>query len=339
MIHGAFRFGEPWFLLGLVPVALTAIYLYWRRKRRRDPALVFSSSALLAPLPVTLWARLVALPDVLRVLSLSLVVLALARPQILGEPEAEDAEGIDIVLALDTSCSMRAADFQPRDRMFVAKQSITDFVKRRSVDRIGLVVFAGEAASWAPLTLDYSLLIDLLSEIEVGMLPDGTAIGSALGTALNRLRDSDATSRVVVLLTDGDNNSGNISPKKAAEFAKELGVKVYTILIGTTGGPVPFPAGKDLFGRPIYQNQVVPTNPKLLQEIAESTGGVAYQAVDGKELDQRLTDVLDTLERTRLESTVYSTPKEELFPYFVWAAFVALALEVLLSGTRLRRLP
>lgn len=338
-MKGIFRFGEPWFLLALVPVLATAVYLYWRRHRHRDPALVFSSRDLVQALPVTIWARLIWLPDALRILSLALVVLALARPQILGQPEAEDTEGIDIVLALDTSCSMRAADFQPRDRMYVAKQSIIDFVKRRSVDRIGLVVFAGEAASWAPLTLDYSLLIDLLSEIETGMLPDGTAIGSALGTALNRLRDSDASSRVIVLLTDGDNNAGNISPKKAADFAKELGVKIYTILIGTTGGPVPFPAGKDLFGRPIYQNQVVPTNPKLLEEIAGQTGGVAYQAIDGKELDQRLTEVLDSLERTRLESTVYTTPKDELFPYFVWAAFLVLALEILLSATRLRRLP
>lgn len=338
MTDGTIAFGAPWFLLGLVPVAGVAAYLVWRRRTNREPALVYSSTRLVDRLPRTFWARVSWLPDALRILALVAVVVALARPQILGKPYADDSQGIDIVLALDTSCSMRAADFQPRDRMFVAKQSIADFVKQRSVDRIGLVVFAGEAASWVPLTLDYSLLVDMLDEVEVGMLPDGTAIGSAIANALNRLRKSDAQSRVVVLLTDGDSNSGSITPKRAAEFAKTLGIQVHPILIGR-GGEVPFPAGKDLFGREIFSRQVIPTNPELLKDIARTTGGDYYEAKDGEELDATLSEVLDKLEKTQLENAMFTTPREELFVYVLAFAIALLALELLLSATRLRRFP
>lgn len=337
-MDGALQLGAPWFLLGLIPVAAILGLLAWRRRRRRDPALSFSSHRLVADLPKTIWVRIWWLPDALRLVALVLFVVALARPQLMGEPERDEAEGIDIVLAVDTSGSMRAADFKPKDRMMAAKASIKQFLESRSRDRVGLVVFAGEAASWVPLTLDYSLVAQMLDEVEVGMLPDGTAIGSALGTALNRLRASDAKSRVVVLLTDGDNNAGEISPKKAADFAEELGVQIYTILIGKDG-PVPFPAGKDLFGREVFQEVRVPTNPALLKELAQKTGGASYVAEDGNELDARLAEVLDGLERTRREGAVYSAPKEELFVPLVFAGLLLLALELLLSATRLRRFP
>lgn len=338
MTDGTIGFGSPWFLVGLVPVVGAAAYLVWRRRKRLEPALRYSATKLLDHLPRSVWAQVAWLPDALRIAALVLVVVALARPQILGKPYADDSEGIDIILALDTSCSMRAADFQPRDRMFVAKQSIASFVKQRSVDRIGLVVFAAEAASWVPLTLDYALLVEMLDDVEVGMLPDGTAIGSAVATSLNRLRESEAKSRVVLLLTDGDSNAGNITPKRAAEFAKTLDVAVYPILIGR-GGEVPFPAGKDLFGREVYSRQVIPTNPALLQEIAKITGGTYYEAKDGEELDSRLSEVLDTLEKTQLEKTVYTTPREELFVYVLGLAIALLAVELLLTATRLRRFP
>lgn len=330
--------GQPWFLLGLFPVALAAFYLARRRKLRVDPALTFSSKRLVEGLPKTVWVRIAWLPDAARIAALALIVLALARPQRATESDTDETSGIDIVLALDTSGSMRAADFQPNDRMTVAKQAIADFVRQRSDDRIGLVVFAGEAASWVPLTLDYGLLVEMLEEVSVGMLPDGTAIGSAVGTAVNRLRESDAKSRVVVLLTDGDNNAGKLSPKKAAELAEELGVRVYTILIGR-GGPVPFPAGTDMFGRQVFREVTVPTDPELLEQIAELTGGEAYSAEDSEELDNRLSDVLDDLDRSRLESTVVEPPKAELFPWVVAAAFALLLLEGILSFTRLRRYP
>ncbi|MCK6552775.1 VWA domain-containing protein, partial [Myxococcota bacterium] len=315
-----------------------ALNLVWRRRAQREPGLVFSSTRLVDGLPRTFWARAWWLPDALRVLALVCFVVALARPQKVGEAEAEDAEGIDIVLTLDTSCSMRAADFQPNDRMFVAKKSISEFIKQRTNDRIGLVVFAGEAASWVPLTLDYTLLAQLLDEVDTNMLPDGTAIGSAIGTALNRLRESDAASRVIVLLTDGDNNRGSISPKQAAALAKELGVKIYTILIGR-GGAVPVPAGKDLFGRVVYEERVIPTNPALLEELASTTGGAAYKATDKAELDRQLGNVLDSLDKTRLEAQAFSAPKDELFPWLVGLGLVLLALELALGSTRLWRYP
>jgi Ca-activated chloride channel family protein len=338
MLPRDFTLGAPWFLLGLVPVAGAAAYLLWRRQSKRAPALKFSSSRLIRDLPKTAWSRMHFLPDVLRIMALALVVLSLARPQKLGKPEESSAEGIDIVLALDTSCSMKAADFQPNDRVHVAKKSIAEFVKQRTNDRIGLVVFAGEAASWVPLTLDYSLVAQLLEEVDVGMLPDGTAIGSAIGVALNRLKESETQSKVIVLLTDGDNNAGSISPKEAAEIAKTRGVRVYTILIGK-GGTVPYPAGKDLFGRLVYREQYFPINPQLLKEIAGVTGGRAYQASDREELDKNLSDVLDQLDRSRLEGATATTPKDELFPYTLAAAIALLALELLLASTRLRRYP
>lgn len=325
-------------LLALIPVACIAAFLLWRRHTRRVPAFRFPSNSMLASLPRTAAVKLAWMPDALRLLALALIVVALARPQLVGEPEADDSEGIDIVLALDTSCSMQAADFTPQDRMFVAKKSISEFILGRKNDRVGLVVFAGEAASWVPLTLDYSLIGRMLEEVEVGMIDDGTAIGNAIATSLNRLRKSDAKSKVVVLLTDGDNNAGSISPNKAADFAKELGVQVFTILIGR-GGPVPFPAGKDLWGRVIYKNQVVKTNPELLEEIATKTGGKFFTAGDKKELDSRMNEVLDTLETTKIESTATARPYAELFPWFVFAALLLLAFELVLRSTRLRRFP
>lgn len=329
---------SPWYLLGLAPVAGTAIYLVWRKRKRIDPALRFSSRKLLEDLPTTAWARIAFLPDLFRILALVACVVALARPQALGTPAESTAEGIDIMLALDTSCSMRAADFQPNDRIYVAKKSIAEFVKQRTNDRIGLVVFAGEAASWVPLTLDYSLVAQLLEEVDTSMLPDGTAIGNALGTALNRLRESDASTKVILLLTDGDNNAGAISPKESAQLARALGVRIFTILIGK-GGVVPFPAGKDMFGRVIFRDTFFATNPGLLKEIAATTGGEAYTASDKEELDRHLSDVLDRLDKSRLEAASFTTPRDELFPWFVMAALALIALELLFGSTRLRRYP
>ena len=332
------HFASPVAFVLFAVVAALGAFIAWRSKKHRNPTFTFSSIRLADDVPATIWSRLAWLPDALRIGAMALFIIALARPQVVGAAQDEEAEGIDIVLALDTSCSMQAADFQPDDRMHVAKASITQFIQSRTVDRIGLVVFAAEAATWVPLTLDYPLLVDLLDEVEIGLLPDGTAIGSAIGTALNRLKDSSAASRVVVLVTDGDNNSGNISPKKAAEFAKELGVQVYTILIGR-GGPVPFPSGKDIFGRTVFREQVVPTNPELLAEIAKISGGEAYRAKDGEELDARLVDVLDALKRSRLDSGISAPPKDEHFGEFAVAGLIFVLIELVLSATRLRRFP
>jgi Ca-activated chloride channel family protein len=333
-----FHFALPWAFLGFIPVGLLGAHRYWQKRKKAKPLLSYSSLSLFKDIPKTWVVKIAWLPTVLRFLALTLIVFALARPQLIGEPEAEDAQGIDIVMAIDTSCSMRAADFKPKDRMFVAKKSINEFILGRSNDRVGLVVFAGEAASWVPLSLDYSLITRMLDEVEVGMIEDGTAIGTAIATALNRLRSSEAKSRVVILLTDGDNNSGTISPSKAADFAKELGIKVYTILIGK-GGPVPFPAGKDIWGQTVFQNRTMATNPQLLKEIAEKTGGQAYRAQDKDELDAKLQDVLDSLETSSLESTAKLRPYAEFFPHAIFLALFLLGLEILLANTRLRRFP
>jgi Ca-activated chloride channel homolog len=333
-----FQFENPLFAWTALGVAAYTAFLAWRRRHRREPGFKVSSDELWTALPTTFFSRFYWLPDGLRILSLLMFVVALARPQALGEPTSFDSDGIDIVVALDISGSMQARDFQPDDRMAVAKRAVARFIEARPSDRLGLVVFAGEAASWVPLTVDHSVLLQMLDEVQVGMLPDGTAIGSALGNALNRLRASDAKSRVVVLLTDGDNNAGNISPNKAAELAKDLGIKVFTILIGQ-GGLVPFPAGKDLFGRTVYRQRKLPINPGLMKEIAEMTGGDAYRAESANELDARLSDVLDTLERSQREETAPFRQKNELYAPVLAAGLMLLVLESLLRATRFWSLP
>lgn len=337
MIDG-FRLASPVHLVALGLVALAVAVLAWRKRRRLDPAMRISGDALIRDLPATLWVRLRFLPDALRLLALTLLAVALARPQTLKDPDQIQTEGIDIMVVLDVSGSMRAADFQPKDRMFVAKKSVAEFVRQRSRDRIGLVVFAGEASLWVPLTLDYGLLLELLGEVETGMLPGGTAIGTALGTALGHLEDSDAASRIAVLITDGENNAGPITPHQAAELAEQLGVQVYTVAIGT-GGVVPVPSGRDVFGRTVMRRVKVPVDRELLQRIADRTGGQAYQATDAEELDAGLSQVLDQLDRSRLEAGISERAWQDRFPLFIGVALLLLAIELALRATRLRRFP
>jgi len=333
-----FRFGDPLHLVALVCVAIAAAAMAWHRRRRQTPAVRISSDAFLRELPRTAWVRLRFLPDALRLVALALLAMALARPQTMKDPDQIDVEGIDVMVVLDVSGSMRAADFQPKDRMFVAKKSVAEFVRQRSRDRIGLVVFAGEASLWAPLTLDYGLLLELLDEVETGMLPGGTAIGTALGTALGHLEDSDARSRVAVLITDGESNSGNITPHQAADLAEELGVNVYTVAIGT-GGVVPVPRGRDLFGRTVMRQVEVPVDRELLRSIADQTGGAAYEATDAEELDAGLSRVLDELDRSKLQAGISERAWQDQFPWFIGVALGLLALELTLRATRLRSFP
>jgi Ca-activated chloride channel family protein len=334
----AFRFADPWHLTALLLVALAVAVRVWRTQRRQDPVVRISAGGLVRDLPKTAWVRLRWLPDVLRWLALTLFALALARPQTVADPDEVDTEGIDIMVVLDVSGSMRAADFQPKDRMFVAKKSVAEFVRQRSRDRIGLVVFAGEASLWVPLTLDYGLLLELLSEVETGMLPGGTAIGTALGTALGHLEDSEAESRVVVLITDGESNAGNITPKQAAELAEELGVSVYTVAIGT-GGVVPVPAGRDMFGRTVMRQVEVPVDRELLEDIAASTGGQAFVATDAEALDAGLSRVLDALDRSQLRAGISERVWQDRWMLFIGVALALLALELVLRATRLERFP
>jgi Ca-activated chloride channel family protein len=233
---------------------------------------------------------------------------------------------------------MEAGDFRPQNRLHVAKEVLAEFITGRTNDRIGLVVFAGAAYTQAPLTLDYGVLKEVLKQLRTRVLEDGTAIGDALATSLNRLRDSEAKSRVVVLITDGDNNAGKISPLDAANMGKLLNIPVYTILVGK-GGKVPFPQGQDLFGNTVWRETEIPINPELLQDIADRTGGEYYRATDPEGLKAGLQKVLDSLERTKImEGGASATYREDFHP-FLLLAFGLAALELLLRATFLRVFP
>jgi Ca-activated chloride channel homolog len=324
---------RPLALLLALALPFAAVMLFHERRHRMG-ALLFSRVGEIRRTTPGLWARLHALPAVLRLVCLTLVVAALLGPQSTA-PDRVDVEGIDIVICLDMSNSMEEGDLVP-DRLSAAKRTIDDFIKRRQTgrvgrgDRIGMVVFGREAYTYSPLTFDYDALRALVHDLHLGFVDGrGTAIGNALGVALNRLRYSDAKSKVVILLTDGDNNSGNISPPQAARFARTLGVKVYTVLMGENDG--------DPFGRRSPLLRRYPVNPKLLEEIAAVTGGSPYLATDTQALETRFHQILEELERSKLkDASVARTP---LFPWLLWPALGLIGLELLLAFTRLRKFP
>lgn len=322
---------SPWWLLllTLVPV----VWLWSRRRRRR--ALVLPALAATAELPTTWRERLRAAPEILRALAFVLGVIALARPQELQAGRPLTTSGVDIVLALDASGSMKAEDFQPRNRLEVAKQAAIDFIEDRPSDRLGLVSFAGQAVTQAPLTLDHEAIVDAVERVQIGALAEGTAIGTALATAVNRLRSSDAKSRVVILLTDGVNNAGEIDPLTAAETARALGVRVYSIGVGTTG-EAPYLLEDPRFGRR-YVRVVVRIDEDILRDIADRTGGRYFRATDPRALSEVYAEI-DRLERSPLSGR---RPVVRLDRY-LWLLIPALGfvvLEGMLRGTLFRRLP
>jgi Ca-activated chloride channel homolog len=327
-----------WLLLLVPVVGALSFYIHQRRT-----ALRFSATHILAFGRKGARARALELLPVLSMATLALALIALARPQSSGARMRDlSVEGIDIVIALDLSSSMDAADLRSLggggNRVSVAKETLTDFISSRVNDRIGLVVFAGEAYTQAPLTLDYGVLREVVKQLRTRVLEDGTAIGDAIAVSLNRLRDSDAKSRVIVLITDGDNNAGKISPLDAAAMAKSLHIPVFTILVGK-GGRVPYPDGTDLFGNPTYRDADFPINPELLKTISAETGGQYYRATDRESLQNGLRSVLDKLDKSKLlEGGAMANMREE-FPPFLLAAFVLAALELLLRFTWLRVFP
>ncbi|MBK8170040.1 MAG: VWA domain-containing protein [Sandaracinaceae bacterium] len=272
----------------------------------------------------------------MRTVAVAMMVVGLMGPQSIHAKDRTDVEGIDIVVAMDLSGSMEAADVAP-NRFLASKAVVGQFIVRRPNDRIGAVIFGREAYTLLPLTTDHETLRNMVSELELGMIDGrGTAIGNALGVSLNRLRSSHAKTKIVILLTDGNSNSGNVSPDQAADFAKTMHVKVYTILMGQSD-EAPQQQGTDLFGNPIFRRAPSPINPELLRNMATHTGGEAYRATDRNGLEQSFHSILDRLERSQIEDAgrVYG----ELFPAFVGPALILLLLELILAVFVFRRFP
>lgn len=333
--RGALELGRPWLLVLVLLVAAAAAALLLRRERA---TLAFARGDAVGKLPRGRGHSARALAFASLMLALVLGVVAAAEPRVVGEPDPGTTEGIDIVVALDVSGSMRAADFRPNDRLFVAKQVIAEHLLSRPRDRIGIVVFAGEAFTQSPLTHDKALLRTILDGVRTGVITDGTAIGDGLGLALARLEDSRARTKAVILLTDGDNNAGLLAPESAADLGVELGAKVFPILVGR-GGKVPFPDGTDLFGAPRYVTVDMPTNPALLKKIAERTGGGFFSATDPQALVSSFTRILDSLDRSLLEGAPVTRKKIPLAPLLLLPAVALVLLSFSLALTRASTVP
>lgn len=328
-----FRFAHPWMLLALLALPLWA---WIRLSPRFHAALNFPSAALLRKVPSSAARRFHPFLHALAGLGLTLLILALARPQSGLQRREVKTDTLDIVLALDTSTSMNAVDpgnGDDRNRLEVVKEVATTFVKARELDRMGLIAFAAMPFTKCPPTLDHGWLIDRIAELRTGELPDGTAVGSALASAVNRLRDSDTSSKVIILLTDGVNNAGDIAPLDAAPLAKELGIRVYTIAAGSDG-PVRVPV-QTMFGQTMYRTTRIPIDTETLTRIAEMTGGRFFHAEDEDELKQVFREI-DELERTEVELTEYTLFTERFF-WFAAAGLGLICLERFLSTVRFGR--
>lgn len=346
------RWSEPWALAGLVLVPVVFYFAVLREDARTARVRLGNLGPLRAgPVGIRVWLR--DIPGIARTLGLALCLLALARPLNTLRPMTADEEGIDIVVALDMSGSMRAImENIPDDlrnylgpkrpgarptRLDTAKAVLRDFIGRRKTDRIGVVVFGSSAYVVSPPTLDYHLLDSLVSKMEINLIdPSATAIGDAVGVAVARLRKSRAKSKAVILLTDGDNKGGKVSPEYAAKLANVVGARLYTIQIGQ-GEEAEVEDGVDLFGQPRYVRVPYPVNPELLKELASQTGGSMYVASDAKSLQASFHDVLDKLEKTKLSASI--AHYEELYRFLLIPGVLLLALDVLLRSLVLRRFP
>jgi len=333
----SFTFANPWLLSLLLLIPLAS---FLKGKRGGAPGVRFSSVSSAREVGALPRSRAGQFLAALRLLGLACLIVALARPQIGRGTTEIEASGIDILLAIDVSTSMKALDFmiggQHIDRLSVVKRTVKKFVKERPNDRIGLLAFAAVPYSMSPLTLDHDWLEQRLDSVTFGQVEDGTAIGSAIVASLNHLRDQKAKSRILILLTDGVNNSGDVEPSAAAEAAEALGIKIYTIGAGTMGR-APYPAGTDFFGRPRTQQIEVEIDEETLHQVAQKTGGKYYRATDTRSLETIYGEI------NKLETTVRKVKKYQSFEeLFFWALLPGLFLiagEIALSETRYRRLP
>jgi Ca-activated chloride channel family protein len=332
----SFEFGSPWFLLLLV---LPPILLWLRGRPGNAPAILFSSLEALRPLGRRRRASTGAWWAGMTALAMALWIIAIARPRMGQSFQRIQASGIDIVLALDVSRSMLAEDFtigsERANRLQAVQQITQKFIENRPADRIGIVAFAGKPYLVSPLTLDHDWLLQNLERIRIGLVEDGTAIGSAIASATNRLKERDSKSRILVLLTDGDNNAGKITPATAAEAAKTLGIKIYTICAGSRGfAPIPVP---DMFGRTVYRNIKVEVDEGTLKQVAAIGGGQFFRAEDSASLNSIFKQI-DQLEKTTIELDRYMQYRE-LYLWPAAAGCLLLVLHLLLRQTVLRRLP
>ena len=321
----AVQFVAPWALLLLV-----ALPIWWIiRARRRPPAITFSRTSTLGRGP-RVGSSIERILFILRNIVLAGLVVALARPRSVGHAENISSEGINIVLVIDLSSSMLAEDFQPSNRIAVAKSTVKRFIAGRTSDRIGLVAFAAEALTQVPLTTDYPVLMQAVDNLQAGQLEDGTAIGTAIATAANRLRNAPGKSRVMILLTDGVNNRGDIDPLTAARAAAAFGIKIYSIGVGTQG-MAPVPVGRGLYGLR-YENQPVEIDEALLTNISRMTSGRYFRAVDATALHDIYSQI-NTLERTPVQSTTY-VRYSELFRWPLGVAVIALFIELTVAAVK-----
>jgi Ca-activated chloride channel family protein len=340
MDWAGFRFQDPLWLWAALAGPLVLLAAWWRERDALARAVAFPGAARLARLAPGWRVRLRHLPSILAALAIATGAAAMARPQHGTLRESTTTQGVDIVVALDVSGSMAAEDFQPRNRLEVAKEVVAEFVKRRTSDRVGLVAFAGRSLTKSPPTTDAAVLLRQLDDVRLEMLPDGTAIGSGLATSLTRLRRSQAKSKVIVLVTDGANNAGEIDPATAADMAKAMEVRTYTVLVGR-GGRVPMPVKvqNPLTGEVGRQTVMteVQIDEGLLQRIAERTGGEFFRAADPQSL-RSIFERIDALEKSEIRTSAFRRYRE-LFPSVLGTAAALLAAAGLAWAAGLRVVP
>lgn len=328
------RFESPWLLLLLLFIPIL-VYLYFNRS---TGGVIFSSTENITKLPLQRKRHLRHIILLLRIATLILLIAAIARPQSGMKFSDVTTEGVDIMLAIDTSGSMQALDFEVNnkrvDRLEVVKGVVADFIKARETDRIGMVVFGQEAFTQCPLTFDHGVLVNFLDNLKIGMAGDSTAIGSAIGIAVKRLKDIKAKSKVIILLTDGQNNAGKISPETATETAKSFGIKIYTIGAGSKG-KVPFLVDTPFGKQYIYQE--VDIDEEALKKIADNTGGRYFRATDTASLKEIYSQI-DKLEKTEVKVKGYVEYKELYYLFLIPGLFLLL-MEIILTNTVFRKIP